>query len=132
MTPPLLVAASGVTGVLVAIHQRLGYALLAVLAIGLVLSLLAVRSPHHLPTVRAYLWLSFAALSVQAALGIALAIAGQRPADGLHFIYGPVSWVALPVALLCARGGSARREAWILTLGFLVAFLLVVRALMTG
>ncbi|MGD1053975.1 MAG: hypothetical protein ABR950_09135 [Candidatus Dormibacteria bacterium] len=46
---------SGAAGVLVTAHERLGYALLIVLAAGLALALLAVRDARRLPTVRAYL-----------------------------------------------------------------------------
>ena len=129
---PHLLAATGAASVLISVHQRYGYALVAVLVIGALLSLWAVRDERRLPTVRAYLWLSFAAVSLQAVFGIALVIAGRRPPDGLHFLYGPLTWVALPFALLLARGPSARREAWILAAGFTVAFLLAVRAIMTG
>lgn len=129
---PHLLAAGGAAGALASVHQRLGYALVAVLVIGALLSLWAVRDQRRLPTVRAYLWLAFAAISLQAVLGIALVIAGRRPPDGLHFLYGPLTWVSLPFALLMARGPSVRREAWILAAGFAVAFLLAMRALMTG
>lgn len=127
-----VLASSGATGVLDAVHQRLGYALLAVLAAGLLLALLTVRDQRLLPTVRSYVWLAIAAVSLQGLLGILLAVTGARPAEGLHFLYGPLVLVTLPLTLLFCRGAGQRREAWTLTVGFLLAVLLAVRALMTG
>jgi heme A synthase len=118
--------------VLVTVHQRLGYALLAVLVVGLVLALLAVRDVRRLPTVRAYLWLAVAALVLQGIVGISLLLVGERPAQGLHVMYGPLALVSLPLTVLFARGWAPRREAWTFAAGFLVALLLAIRALMTG
>ena len=123
---------SGAAGVLVTVHQRLGYALLAVLVVGLVLALLAVRDVRRLPTVRAYLWLAVAALVLQGIAGISLLLVGERPAEGLHVVYGPLALVSLPLTVLFARGWAPRREAWTFAAGFLVALLLAIRALMTG
>jgi heme A synthase len=123
---------SGAAGVLVTVHQRLGYALLAVLVVGLVLALLAVRDVRRLPTVRAYLWLTVAALVLQGIAGISLLLVGERPAEGLHVVYGPLTLVSLPLTVLFARGWAPRREAWTFAAGFLVALLLAIRALMTG
>ena len=123
---------SGAAGVLVTVHERLGYALLIVLAAGLVIALLAVRDVRRLPTVRAYLWLAVAALVLQGIAGISLLLAGERPAEGLHLMYGPLALVSLPLTVLFARGWATRREAWTFAAGFLVALLLVIRALMTG
>jgi hypothetical protein len=112
---------SGAAGVLVTVHERLGYAFLIVLAAGLVLALLAVRDVRRLPTVRAYLWLAVAALVLQGIAG-----------EGLHLMYGPLALVSLPLTVLFARGWAPRREAWTFAAGFLVALLLAIRALMTG
>ena len=123
---------SGAAGVLTTVHERLGYALLIVLAAGLVLALLAVRDTRRLPTVRAYLWLAVAALVLQGIAGIGLLLAGQRPAQGLHLMYGPLALVSLPLTVLFARGWAPRREAWTFAAGFLMALLLAFRALTTG
>lgn len=123
---------SGALGVLVGVHQRLGVALLIVLAAGVVLGTLAVRSASLLPTLRSYLWLALAAVVLQGVAGISLLIAGQRPADGLHVMYGPLTLITLPLALLFTRGAAPRREAWILVAGFVVALLLAFRAVSTG
>jgi len=123
---------SAATSALITVHDRLGYALLIVLAVGVVLAALAVRDQRLLPTVRSYLWLAFAAVVLQGIGGISLLLAGQRPAEGLHVLYGPLTLVSLPLTLLFARGTAPRREAWILTAGFVVALLLAFRALSTG
>ena len=135
MSPWTALAAAnptGAAGVLVSVHQRLGYALLLVLGAGVVLAALAVREAGRLPTVRAYLWLAFAAVVVQGIAGVSLLFAGQRPAQGLHLMYGPLTLVSLPLALLFARGWNPRREAWTLAAGFLIALLLAFRAVSTG
>jgi len=123
---------SGAAAVLVTVHQRLGYALLAVLAAGVVLAALAVRDAGRLPTLRAYLWLAVAAVAVQGIAGISLLLAGQRPAQGLHLMYGPLALVSLPLALLFTRGWGPRREAWALAAGFVITLLLAFRAVTTG
>jgi hypothetical protein len=123
---------SGAAGALIWAHQHLGYVLLVVLACGLVLGLLAVRDPQWLPTLRSYLWLAFAAVVLQGIGGASLLLAGQRPGDALHVMYGPLTLVSLPLALLYSRNRAPRREAWILAAGFLLALLLAVRAVMTG
>jgi heme A synthase len=127
-----LLASSGLETALVPIHQRLGYALLGVLGVGLLIALLAIRDHRLLPTTRAYLWLAVAAVALQGILGITLVIAGARPGDGLHFIYGPLTLVTLPLTLLFCRGAGPRREAWTLAAGFLIALLLAFRAIQTG
>ena len=134
MTRWALLAAqpSGALGVLVSVHQRLGVALLIVLAAGVVLGALAVRNGSLLPTVRAYVWLAFAAVVLQGIGGISLLVAGQRPAEGLHLMYGPLTLVTLPLTVLFTRGATPRREAWTLVAGFVVALLLAFRAVSTG
>jgi len=121
-----------VTTLLVQVHQRLGFALLLLLLVGVLLAVLAARLTGWLPTVRTYLWLCFAAISVQALLGILLLILGERPEEGLHLLYGPVTFLSLPIAAGLARGASRRTQAWTLAGGFLVALLLGFRALATG
>ncbi|MGA3183598.1 MAG: hypothetical protein ABSE52_03240 [Candidatus Dormibacteria bacterium] len=123
---------SGAAGVLVTVHERLGYALLVVLAAGLLLALLTVRDTRRLPTVRAYLWLSVVGLVLQGIAGISLLFAGERPAEGLHLMYGPLALASLPLTVLFARGWAPTREAWTFAAGFLIALLLAIRALMTG
>jgi hypothetical protein len=98
----------------------------------MVLAAAATRRPSLLATTRAYLWLGFAAISVQAVLGLVLLVGGERPTQGLHFLYGPLTFLSLPVASGLSRGGALRREAWLLAAGFLAALLFAFRSLGTG
>jgi heme A synthase len=127
----LLAAAAG-PSTLAIVHQRLGFALILVFLVGMVAALTTTRRTGQLPTVRAYLWLAFLAVTVQAALGLVLLGVGERPGDVLHYLYGPLTFLSLPVAAAVSRGGSARREAWLLAAGFLAALLFSIRTLTTA
>jgi hypothetical protein len=98
----------------------------------LVAAIVATRVTAWLSTVNSYLWLAFAAISVQAALGILLLVLGERPTQGLHVLYGPLTFLSLPVAAGLAGGVPRRSQAWVFAAGFLVAMLLAFRALATG
>jgi heme A synthase len=76
---------------------------------------------------------------LQALLGIILVLLGQRPgAPGdslfyLHFVYGGIVALAIPVAVTYATGGKQpRRDILIYSLVSLVLVAAAVRALMTG
>jgi heme A synthase len=76
---------------------------------------------------------------LQALLGIILLLLGQRPgAPGdslfyLHFVYGGIVALAIPVAVTYATGGKQpRRDLLIYSLVALVLVAAAVRALMTG
>ncbi|HYA00220.1 MAG TPA: hypothetical protein VEK76_07685 [Candidatus Binatia bacterium] len=127
-----MLAAGGFESALVNVHQRLGFALVVILLAGAVAAALAIRGQRFLPTVRAYLWLAFAAITVQAALGLAMLVLGGRPSQGLHLLYGPLTFVTLPATALLSRSGTGRREAGMLAVGFVLAFLFSIRALGTG
>jgi heme A synthase len=134
--PPLslraVATASAAPSILVQVHERLGFAMIAVFLIGMVAAALATRWSRYLPTVRVYLWLAFVAVAVQGLLGLGLVITGDRPGDGLHYLYGPLTFLALPVAAAISPGGSSRREAWVLAAGFLFALLFSIRSLGTA
>lgn len=84
------------------------------------------------PALRAYLRLTFLAIVVQGAIGVGLVLAGHRPAQGLHWFYGPAVLLSLPVAWSLASAGDERREALALAGGSLAVFLFSVRAIGTG
>jgi hypothetical protein len=84
------------------------------------------------PALRAYLRLTFLAIVVQGVIGLGLALTGHRPAQGLHWFYGPAVLLSLPVAWSFATGGDERREALALTGGSLAVFLFSIRAIGTG
>lgn len=76
---------------------------------------------------------------LQALLGIILLLLGQRPGPPgdslfyLHFVYGGIVALAIPVAVTYATGGKQpRRDLLIYSLISLVLVAAAVRALMTG
>ena len=72
------------------------------------------------------------AIALQAVFGVVLATAGQRPQDGLHFLFGPLTLLALPAARWAGRGREDRAHALIVALGWLVTLGLALRATGTG
>ena len=74
-----------------------------------------------------------AVIGVQAVLGIILAVQGERPADGTtHFVVGPLTLFALPVARRVATGRSDRLAAGALAVGWFVLLFLALRATGSG
>jgi heme A synthase len=76
---------------------------------------------------------------LQALLGITLVLLGQRPGPPgdslyyLHFVYGGIVALAIPVAVTYATAGkNPRRDLLIYSLVCLVLVAAAVRALMTG
>ena len=74
------------------------------------------------------------AMVLQAVFGIVLAAAGARPQDGLHFVFGPLTLLALPGARGIAAGqrASQRAAAVTIALGWVVTLGLSLRAVGTG
>ena len=74
-----------------------------------------------------------AVVGVQALLGIILAVQGNRPADGAtHFVVGPLTLFALPVARRVAAGRSDRASSATLAVAWFVLLLLALRAVGSG
>jgi hypothetical protein len=75
---------------------------------------------------------------VQAAIGGLLYITNHRPADNLHFVYGLIVLVAIPVAYTYADNKadadarSLRRDMIVFTVAAAVVLAAAVRAFMTG
>lgn len=70
-----------------------------------------------------------AVTALQGLAGLGLFIAGQRPHELLHVVYGAFAVLFLPGAYLYAQGGSKRREAlvlagaaWIVAIAYLRGF----------
>jgi hypothetical protein len=116
----------------VIIHQRLGNAVLLLGLVGTLWAGLNIWQRRVSPALRAYLRLTELAIAVQALVGLALLWSGNRPADHLHWFYGPAVLLSLPVAWTLTRGSGERREAWGLMLGSLAVFLFSIRAIGTG
>jgi len=76
--------------------------------------------------------------ALQALLGIILVLLGQKPGSGtglyyLHYIYGAIVVLAIPVAITYATGGkNQRRDILIFSIAALVLVAAALRALTTG
>jgi heme A synthase len=76
--------------------------------------------------------------ALQALLGIILVLLGQKPGTGtglyyLHYVYGAIVVLAIPIAISYATGGkNQRRDLLIYSIAALVLVAAAIRALMTG
>jgi heme A synthase len=69
---------------------------------------------------------------VQGLIGIVLFLGGRRPHDGLHWLYGILLVIALPIAATYASGHEGRRESLVYGIAGLFMAGLAIRALTTG
>ena len=113
-------------------HQKIAVLVVLIALIGAMWAGFAAYRASSAVRLRQLGWGFTGLLAVQAALGIILAIGGQRPADSLHFIYGPLLLFSLPVAQTMARGRDRRSAGWVLAAGWLVTLALGLRAAGTG
>ena len=90
------------------VHARLGVAVIAVAVVGALLTLLARNRPGAIPTVRVFVRLCAGAAAVEALIGLAMVVAGQRPAEAIHFFYGAATVIPIPAAEALARRRSIR------------------------
>ena len=81
---------------------------------------------------RATLVLTEGLFIVQGLVGIAMFLGGSRPHDPLHWLYGPLLVIVLPIAASYLSGRDSRREALVYGLAALFMFGLAIRAYMTG
>jgi heme A synthase len=81
---------------------------------------------------RATLVLTEVLFIVQGLVGIAMFLEGARPHDPLHWLYGPLLVIVLPIAASYLSGRENRREGLVYGLAALFMFGLAVRAYMTG
>jgi hypothetical protein len=72
------------------------------------------------------------AVGVTIAGGLGLFVAGGRPAEPLHFVYGVLAFGAVPIASSVGRRAFTRRSAIATVIGALVAVVLIVRLFQTG
>jgi heme A synthase len=76
--------------------------------------------------------------ALQALLGITLVLLGQRPGTGtglyyLHYVYGAIVVLAIPVAVTYATGTkNQRRDILIFSIASLILVAAALRALTTG
>jgi heme A synthase len=81
---------------------------------------------------RATLVLTEGLFILQGLIGIGMFLEGSRPHDPLHWLYGPLLVIALPIAASYLSGRESRREGLVYGLAALFMFGLAVRAYMTG
>ena len=81
---------------------------------------------------RSTLVLTEALFIVQGLVGIAMFLGGARPRDPLHWLYGPLLVIVLPIAASYLSGRDSRREALVYGVATLFMFGLAIRAYMTG
>jgi heme A synthase len=75
--------------------------------------------------------------ALQGLLGITLVLMGERPGTGtdlyyLHYVYGAIVVLAIPVAITYVNGKNPRRDVLIFSIAALILVAAAVRALMTG
>lgn len=70
--------------------------------------------------------------AVQGLVGLGLFVAGQRPTELLHIVYGFFAVLFLPGAYLWAQGASKRREAVILAAAAWIVAIAYFRGISTG
>jgi hypothetical protein len=69
---------------------------------------------------------------LQALWGGILFATGARPGDQLHFVYGGIVLLAIPVAYVYSDQKAVRRDIIIMTIAALAIIGAAIRALMTG
>ncbi len=84
---------------------------------------------------RVFRWSLIAAAALgalQALVGGVLYLSGARPPDPLHYVYGAIVLLAIPVAYVYSDQKRARRDFLIMTIGLVLLIGAAVRAFMTG
>lgn len=119
---------------LIAAHRELAVAIVLLSLVGAIWSgyfAYRLRAARRLPTFGSVITL---VVVLQGAFGIVLAAVGARPQDGLHFLFGPLTLLALPGARWIAAGQrtSQRSRAVTIALGWVVTLGLSLRAVGTG
>jgi heme A synthase len=118
------------------------YNMVLVLASGAVsgiwgLILFFMKKPINRPWRIALIFTAIVA-ALQALLGIILVLLGQKPGTGtglyyLHYVYGAIVVLAIPVAITYATGGkNERRDTLIFSIAALILVAAALRALTTG
>jgi len=90
---------------------------------------------RHLPpsgSFRSTLVLTEGLFIVQGLIGVGLFLGGRRPHDPLHWLYGVLLVLLLPIAATYTTGRGPRREALVYGIAGLFMAGLAIRALTTG
>jgi heme A synthase len=81
---------------------------------------------------RATLVLTEALFIIQGLVGVLIFANGRRPHDNLHWLYGVLLVIVLPIAMSYVSGRDPRREPLVYGIAGLFMFGLALRASMTG
>jgi heme A synthase len=81
---------------------------------------------------RATLVLTEVLFIAQGAVGVLMFLSGRRPHDNLHWLYGILLVIVLPIAMSYVSGRDPRREPLVYGIAGLFMFGLALRASMTG
>lgn len=73
-----------------------------------------------------------AGVAVQGLIGAVLLAGDERPADGLHLLYGALALLVLPAASAFSAAAPPRARAGVLAVGGLVTTAVLMRSLVTG
>ena len=114
------------------VHARLGLAVILVAVVGVVLAFVARSRPGAVPAVRLFVQLCSAAAAVEAVIGLVMVVAGQRPAEALHFFYGAATVLPIPISEAMGRHRGPRSEMLYLLYGAAATALFGLRAATTG
>lgn len=114
------------------VHGRLGLAVILVAVVGVGMALVARSRPGAVPTVRVFVRLCAVAAAAEAFVGLVMVVAGQRPAEALHFFYGAATVIPIPVAEAMGRHRGPRTEMLYLVYGAAATALFGLRAATTG
>jgi len=116
----------------VLLHDRYGFVLTVVAAVGALAAIAGLFRPRILPAVRLYLRIQIALVGVQVVIGLVLVATGDRPQQLIHWFYGAATLLSLPVAMVIGgRLGGREEQIW-LAGGAVMTLLFALRALATG
>lgn len=119
---------------MVAAHRTLSVVIVLLALVGTLWGAYAAYRLRAGERLGAFGWVTTAALVLQAVFGVVLAGGGSRPQEGLHFVFGPLTLLALPGArwMAGARGSSPRNQALVVAAGWVLTLALGLRAVGTG
>jgi heme A synthase len=116
----------------VLVHDRYGFVLTVVAAVGACATIVSLFRPRMLPVLRLYLRVTIALVAVQVAIGLVLVATGQRPHQLLHWLYGAAMLLTLPIAMSIGKRLGAREQQVWLAGGAVLTVLFALRAIATG
>lgn len=88
--------------------------------------------PRFTRIFRAMMWVTAGLGVIEAIFGGLLFLTGPHPDDALHFVYGGIVLLAIPVAYIYSDQKQVRRDLIIMVIAIVAVVGAAVRALMTG